>query len=571
MTQSAAEPYVPDNLDATTWDALGPLYQGLLERPVDSLADFETWLLDRSELDAAAGEARANLYIRMTCHTDDDGATNAWTAYLDEVPPKLKPLSAELDKRHVQLVEQAGAENERYAVLNRQKKNEYELFREANVPLETQLAKLDQKYDQICGSMLVEFEGEERTLPQMTRYMQVEDRATREAAWRGVASRRLAERDAVDAILDEMVQLRHQCAVNAGFKNFRDYQHLRMGRFDYQPEDCARFHEAIEQHAVPFMRTLDARRAERLGVSPLRPWDLDVDEKGRAPLRPFQDGQDLIERSRTVFQRLDGQLAGFFQSMGDNMSDCFDLDSRKGKASGGYQYMRDKSRSPFIFMNAAGVHRDVETMVHEAGHAFHSFLCVEEPIVDYRHSDIEFAEVASMTMELLTMPYWDAYYPDAADADRARRKQLEGSISILPWIATIDAFQHWMYTNPEHSRDDRRTFWNGLMDRFGHDVSWDGLEEERATAWQRQGHLFGHAFYYIEYGIAQLGALGIWRRSLKEGPAAALGAYKEALSLGGSRPLPTLFETAGVPFDFGADAVGRLVDAVEQELASLPD
>ena len=567
-----ATDFVPLALDGTRWDEMGPLYEALLKRPVGSFEDFEAWLLDRSELDAAASESQANLYIAMSCYTDDDGANSAWTRYLDEVQPKRKSITSKLDRRHVELAERYAKDSARYHVLNRNTQNDVELFRQENVGLETELAKLDQKYDQICGEMLIEFHGEQRTVPQMARFQEDSDRSVREAAWRAVSARRLQDKDPIDDILDRMIELRDRAARNAGYRNFRDYQHRRFNRFDYTAGDCLAFHQAIELHCVPFMRALDERRKGALGVDALRPWDLGVDEKGRSALKPFEGGQELIDKTRRVYEKLDGTLAGMFASLGDNMAPdgCFDLDSRKGKASGGYQYMRDRSRRPFIFMNAAGVHRDVETMVHEAGHAFHSSLCAHDPLVWYRHSDIEFAEVASMTMELMTMPHWGEFYASESDANRARRQQIEGSVSLLCWIATIDAFQHWLYLNPKHTRAERRAQWLTLDERFGHAVSWEGLDEARENQWQRQSHLFGNPFYYVEYGIAQLGAMGIWLNSLEHGVGPALEKYKSALALGGSRPLPELFEAAGVPFDFSSERVGTLVRAAEGELAKLP-
>ncbi len=565
--------FVPAKLDATKWANIEPLYRALLARPVATTGDLEQWLLDRSELDAAASESRANLYINMTCHTDDESIQKAWSAYLDEVPPKLKPVTFDLNNRQAELFASISMDPERYEVLQRNTALAVELFRPENVPLETELSKLDTKYEQLCGEMTVHFRGQDRTLPQMGRFQQDPDRATREESWRVVWDRRLKDKDAISDIYDKQIAIRHQIALNAGFANHRDYKHRAARRFDYTPEDCFAFHEAIELHCVPFMRRLDERRQKNLALDALRPWDLAVDEKSRASLRPFDGGQQLIERTRAVFRDLDPELARLFDSLGDDGTPgpCFDLESRKGKAFGGYQYMRDRSRVPFIFMNAAGLHRDVETMVHEAGHAFHSFLCAHEPLIDLRDYPTEFAEVASMSMELLTMPQWGAYYPDKTDLARARREQLEGSLALLPWIATIDAFQHWVYLNPNHSRAERTAQWLALDERFGHAVSWDGLEEERAYQWQRQGHLFGHAFYYIEYGIAQLGALGIWLHALERGPAEAIKLYKRAMALGGSRPLPELFAAADLPFDFGPEIVGRLVEAVEKELAKLPE
>ena len=569
--------FVPAEIDATEWSNIKPLVTALRERCVSSLDEMERWLLDRSELDAACSEAAANLYIDMTCHTEDETRQQAYTRYIEQVAPELTKAGFALDSRQVELADAVGLDGERWSVLGRDTRAEVELFRDENVPLQTELAKLSQKFDQVCGAMTVEFEGEERTLPQMGRYQESLDRGQRESAWRAVSTRRLGDAETINAIYDEMVTLRDRVGRNAGFETFTGYAFKAKRRFDYGPEQCIAFHEACEKRIAPLARRLDERRRESLGVGTLRPWDMAVDPRGREPLRPFEGGGDLVVRSRRVFERLDPRLAALFAELGDGASAngagggaCLDLDSRRGKAPGGYQYNRDRIRVPFIFMNAAGLHRDVETMVHEAGHAFHSMLCRDEPIMHYRESPVEFAEVASMAMELLSMPYWDEYYPDEQDLARARRQQLENSILLLPWIATIDAFQHWVYANPGHSIDERTAAWVELDDRFGRGFSWDGLDEQRAVSWQRQGHLFGAPFYYIEYGIAQLGALGLWLHGLEHGEASALERYRRALSLGGSRPLPELFGAAGLEFDFGPGTVGRLADRVEAELEKLP-
>jgi oligoendopeptidase F len=572
--------FVPADLDATRWENIEPLHRALMDRPVDSVEDLERWLLDRSEFDAACSESRADLYIKRTCHTDDQAVQDAYTRYVEQVAPKLEPATFELDRRQTNLSRALGLSsirNGRYAVLERDAAVEVDLFREANVPLRTQLTLLDQKYDQIIGAMTVEFDGQERTLPQMGRYQETPDRAVREGAWRTVAERRARDAEALDAIFDEMVGLRDRVAKNAGFENYVGYAFKSMHRFDYAPAHCLAFHEACERIIVPFVRRLDEHRRRDLGVRSLRPWDLAVDPKSRPALKPFAGGRELMSRSVETFRRLDPRLSAMLTELGDGSNDkgptggtCLDLDSRKGKAPGGYQYMRDRSRRPFIFMNAAGLHRDMTTMLHEAGHAFHSTLCRDEPLMAYRGAPIEICEVASMSMELLTMPHWEAFYADAGDLARARRKQIEESVSLLPWIATIDAFQHWIYSNPRHARAERAAFWRSLDERFGHALDWSGLERFRDTAWHRQSHLFGSPFYYIEYGIAQLGALGLWVHSLESGPASAVDAYTRGLSLGGSRPLPELFRAVGLPFDFGPDTVARLLDRVERELDALP-
>ena len=559
--------FVNADLDATNWENLAPLYQSLLDRELKCPKCLEKLLLDRSDLDALVSEAGANLYITMTRNTEDEAANKAYEAFVQSVEPEHKKMAFALDSKVAGSPHADKLDQDRYGVLLRGTRTNVELFREENVPIQTELALLDQKYSQVIGAMTCDFEGETRTMPQMQRFLEDQDRDLRERAWNATTEVRLAARETLDGLFDEMVAKRHQIALNAGFENFRDYQHAAMHRYDYTPDDCATFHAAIEETVVPLRRRCDEERAAALDVDPLRPWDGAVDVKGRAPLRPFETADELVEKSSKAFHRMDPELAGYFDSMREG--DCLDLATRKGKAPGGYQYNRDFSRKPFIFMNAAGLHRDLETMVHEAGHAFHSCLSDHDPILAYRHSPIEFAEVASMSMELLTYPYLDEFYNEE-EANRARREHLEAMANTLSWIAQVDAFQHWIYLNPTHSHEERRAAWNDLNARFGGCASWEGHEEAKAHTWHRQLHIFGIPFYYIEYGIAQLGALQVWLNSKRNGEESAIRAYKSALSLGGSKPLPNLFEAAGCRFDFGSEIVGELMDAVNEELASIP-
>ena len=559
--------FIPATLDATQWSQLEPLYQKLLDRTLKCANCLQGLILDRSELDAAAAEAEANLYIAMTCHTDDAAIKARFLKFVEEVDPNLKRVGFDLDRKIVESPHAAALDQARYGTLLRSLKQEVKLFRAENIPLQTEVTKLDQQYSEINGAMTVQFDGTERTLPQMARFLEETDRARREASWRVVAERRLQDVTKIDAIYDEMLKLRAKMASNAGYPNFRDFQHDRLQRFDYTPAHCAAFHEAVEKTCVPLARRMQERRAKALGLTALRPWDLKVDVKGRSPLRPFEGADQLVERTSKVYHRMDSELAQMFDSM--RGGGCLDLDSRKGKAPGGYQYQRQLSRVPFIFMNAAGMHRDLTTMVHEAGHAFHSLLSKDDPILAYRGSPMEFAEVASMSQELLTLPYLEEFF-SKPDAERARRELLEGVISMLPWIAQIDAFQHWVYLHPGHTSAERTKAWLDLDARFGGALDWSGIEASRAHMWQRQLHLFGMPFYYIEYGIAQLGALQLWLAS-KKSEKDALAAYKRALTLGGSKPLPELFAAAGLRFDFGPATVQSLMDAVGAELDRLPD
>ncbi len=562
---SPASHWVPANVDASKWSVLEPYYRDLQERAIESASDLEELIMDRSELDAAVAEHVANLYIGTTRDTTDTTREQAYLTFVREVTPKTKLAGATLDRR---IAESPFASElaSHFGVYLRGLRREVELFREANIALQVESAELEQKVSQVMGAWSVQFDGREQTLQQMARYQESLDRELRERSWRSVSDRRLQDRDTLDQSYDGLIALRQRMAANAGFDNFRDYQHQAMQRFDYGVEDCMRFHESVERHVVPLRRELDAQRARHLGVDSLRPWDLQVDVEGREPLVPFRDAADLVERSVRACQRLDPELGEILSSLDDGH--CLDLDSRMGKAPGGYQYQRQRTRRPFIFMNAAQQQRDLVTMVHEAGHAFHSQLARQEPLLAYRDSPTEFAEVASMSMELLVFPYLDEFY-GPEEANRHRRGQLERIVDILPWVAAIDSFQHWIYTHPGHTAAARTRAWLDIDRRFGSAVDWHGVIAARETQWQRQGHLYGSPFYYIEYGIAQLGALQLWANA-RQDERAALEAYKSALSLGGSRPLPELFAAAGIHFSLSPETIGRLMKVVRDELDSLP-
>ena len=555
--------FVPADIDATTWDNLQPYYQQLLDRELKCAGCLQQLILDRSELDATADEAYSNLYIAMTCNTEDEEIKAAFLAFVEHVEPELKKMRFELDKKAVSCEHVQNLDQSRFDVLLRGWSTDVEIFRDENVPLQTEDTKLGTAYAECCGAMMVEFDGEQRTMPQMAVYQQEQDRERRESSWRAVADRRLQDRDKIDSIFDKMVETRHQISLNAGFEDFRGYMFAAKHRFDYTPDDCIAFHDAIEQTCMPIVRKLEEERTSALGIDALMPWDIAVDPHGHAPLKPFDTADELIENSSKLFHRMDVGLGEMFDSMRDG-GYSLDLASRKGKAPGGYQASRDRQRIPFIFMNAAGLPRDLDTMVHEAGHAFHSMLCKEEDLIWYRIPPIEFAEVASMSMESMAYPFLDEFYTEE-ETTRAIRKHLEGTVTVLPWVATIDAFQHWIYTHPQHTRDERTEYWISLKDRFGGGVCWEGLEMECEAEWHRQLHPFEVPFYYVEYGIAQLGALQMWMQ-YREDPQAALAAYKDGLSLGGSKPLPELFNASGLKFDFTASTVATLMETVQEEL-----
>jgi len=552
--------------DATQRSHLKPFVDELMTRDLSDVNSIKAWLLDQSVFAEHVSEASSRLYVEMTCHTDDEDAKQAYLDFVENVEPWLSEIGDALNKRLINSPLIGELDAATYGVMIRDARADIDIFREENIPLQTENSKLGQQYNELCGAMMVEFEGEERTLQQMSKILEETDRERREAAWRVAADRRLVDSEKVDGIFDKLLANRHQIAKNSGFENYRDYIFVAKHRFDYSPLDCQAFHDAAAKCCIPLQHQLDADRKENLSLPNLRPWDMGVDTAGREPLRPFENVEDMVDGTSKMFHRMSTKFGEMFDTLRDGQS--LDLDSRKGKAPGGYQVQFDLIRKPFIFMNATGMQRDLETMVHESGHAFHSMLSANLPLIDHREPPIEFAEVASMSMELLTHDYLDEFYSDE-EANRARREHLEGIISLLPWVATIDAFQHWLYTHPGHSRAERTATWRSLRKRFGADVDWTGLTDHSDIAWQRQLHLFSYPFYYIEYGIAQLGALQLWLQWL-ESESMALENYENAMSLGGMVPLPELFSAANLVFDFGPITVQRLIDVVQKKLEFLP-
>jgi oligoendopeptidase F len=564
-------PFVPPDLDCSSWSMLEPLYRALLDRPVTSRADLEQWLRDFADLDDIVDEYNTWAYIRHTCQTDDPEVEKAYMHVVEDLEPNVKPLYVALQKKFLSAARETGLDRDLLiSHLAREWQADVDVYREANVPLQVEQTRLSTEYGKICGAMMVDYRGRPHTLQQMARYLEETDRVVREDAWRLVASRVLEDREPVERIFDRLLELRHEIARNAQQPDYRSYIWLANKRFDYTPEMCLQFGQSCEALIRPLIEELDEQAARDLGVSQLRPWDGAVDPKGRPPLRPFEpdDIEGFVEKTERMIRRMSPYFGERFATL--RLGETLDLDSRRAKRPGGYQESLRKSRKPFIFMNAGGVHNDVRTLLHEGGHAFHAFEAWDHVELSFlRRVPTEFAEVASMSMELLAAGAYDEFY-SSDEASRAVRKTIEAAIRLLPWIATIDGFQHWLYTHPGHTRDERTAYWLSLLDRFSsRAVEWSGLEDVRAANWQRQIHLFNWPFYYIEYGIAQLGALQLWLQ-YKQDPHRALANYRAALALGGTRPLPELFEAAGVPFDFSADAIAPLVDAVRGGLAALP-
>jgi len=538
--------FLPKDFEVTTWDKLEPYLKDLAERNITSKEALEGWLEDVSEFEAVISEDACWRQVRMTCDTENTALRDAFNYFYTDIQPHIQPYSDLINKKLVNCEYTKELDKEKYFTYLRSVKKSIDLFREENIPLLSELNVMQQQYGGIVGKMTVEVEGKEYTLQQASKFLESHDRDLRESVYRKINERRLQDKDQLDELFTRLVRLRHQVALNAGFANYRDYIFVEKGRFDYTKEDCFSFHEGVKEYVLPLLNLINRKKREKLKLDTLRPWDTEAEPEGIDPLRPFASGEELLQKTIACFERLRPFFAGCLRRM--NELKHLDLDSRKGKAPGGYNMPLSESGAPFIFMNAAGQMHDVTTMVHEGGHAVHSFLAHPLELSAFKEYPIEMAEVASMSMELFTMDYWDSFFDNKADLERAKEHQLERVISVMPWIATIDKFQHWIYENPFHTVEERTANWMKITEEFSStEIDFNGLENYRRSAWQRQLHLFEVPFYYIEYGIAQLGAIGMWKQ-FKENKEIALDNYMKALSLGGTKTLPELYSTAGLQF-----------------------
>lgn len=559
--------FLPKDFTVTTWEALEPYFQQLADRTIDNTAALEQWLKDSSELEAIISEDACWRQVRMTCDTENKELEESFNYFYIEIAPRMQPYSDKLNRKLVDCPLTAALDHDKYFTYLRSIKRNIELFREENIPILAEMNVMQQQFGQIAGKMTVEINGKEYTLQQAAKFLESPERNLREEVYLKVQNRRYQDRDALNELFNKLVEMRHRIALNAGFQNYRDFKFKELGRFDYTPQDCFNFHEAVKQYVLPLVKTIYEEQRKSIGVDRLRPWDMDAEPAGIQPLQPFQNGKELLDKSIDVFQQLNPFFADCLRKMDELKR--FDLDSRKGKAPGGYNMPLAETGAPFIFMNAAGTLDDVTTMVHEGGHAIHSFLTHNLELTGFKEYGAEIAEVASMSMELFSMEYWNIFFDDKEELRRAKFKQLERVLTILPWIARIDAFQHWIYEHPQHTTEERSAFWVKLGDEFSTGmIDYSGLEHFRPTEWQRQLHLFEVPFYYIEYGIAQLGAIGLWMQ-FKQNQQEALNNYINALSLGGTKPLPELYAAAGLKFDFSPEHIKTLMDFVKKEMDGL--
>ncbi len=558
--------FVSEDLIIDSWSKIEPLFESLLNREILSAKHLERWMLDRSELEAVLEEDMAWRYIKMNIDTTDKNLGDRFTFWIKEISPKMAPYSHQLNVKLVENTFLNELDSDKYKIYLRGVKKAIEIFREDNIPLYTEMEEKQQEYGAISAKMSIEVDGETVTMQKAAQFLKDTNREKREEVYHKISERRLEDKEKLDVLFDELIALSVEIAKNAGYRNYRDYMFATLGRFDYTATDCYSFHTAIEQEIVPIITSFEEKRKEKLGLENYKAWDTSVDANGKESLTPFEGGDILTDKSIECFNRLRPYFGECLSTMKEMKH--LDLESKNGKAPGGFMYPLYEIGVPFIYMNAVGSQRDVVTMVHEGGHAVHSFLSRDLSMTEFKSTPSEVAELASMSMELLSMKHWDVFYDNKEDLKRAKREQLEKALEGLPWIAAIDKFQHWIYTT-DHTAEQRREQWMEISSELGNPVvNWEGQEDSLANQWQKQLHLYEVPFYYIEYGMAQLGAIAMWREYILKGEV-ALDNYTKALKLGYTKSIGEIYETAGIQFDFSAKYVKELSEFIKTQLSEI--
>ncbi|MBX7181441.1 MAG: M3 family oligoendopeptidase [Bacteroidia bacterium] len=558
--------FLPANIHLDDWNEVLPFVESLQNRKLVQLSDLKTWLSDRSELDAAMEEELAWRYIRMNIDTRDELLAEKFNSFIEDISPKFALVSNDLNKKFLDSPLIKELDPSTYSVYLKGLEMEARLFREENIPLKARLTTESQKYGTIQASMEIEHDGKKLTMQKASFMLKNPDRREREVVFNKLVSKRLEHAAELDKLFDELKEMRNQLALNAGYSNFRDYMFDELGRFDYSVKDCEDFHSSVEKFVVPVYSQILENKKSKLGLPELRPFDMDAEPVGGKPLTPFESGKEMLEGCIACLTDIDsyfGQCIATMEEMGH-----LSLESQPGKAPGGFNYPLYETGVPFIFMNSVGAQRDLVTFVHEAGHAVHSFLTRDLELTYFKGMPSEVAELASMSMELITMEHWSRFYKNEKDLKKAKIEQLEKIVTGLVWIATVDKFQHWLYVNPNHTDAERGAYWLSINSKVDALVNWTGYEAYQAKKWQNQLHIYEVPFYYIEYGFAQLGALAVWQ-NYRNNESLGLKNYKEALSLGNTKSIPEVYKAAGVKFDFSPENISRLMETVSNELNEL--
>ncbi|ADI00024.1 M3 family oligoendopeptidase [Salisediminibacterium selenitireducens] len=536
----------------------------LLTRDIDSAADLEQWLKDQTVLYDQLEEGMTGHYIDFQCQSDSEEARKTFEHDQTIIEPLLKKYEAELDRKFLDSPFVKDLNSTDYERFIKTKENARALFRPENIALEVDENKLATDYFEHTGGLMVSWNGEELTLSELAVYLQDDNRDTRKDAFLASGAAFQSVQAELQAIMDDLLVIRQKKAEHADLDNYRDYMFKKYQRFDYTPNDCHTLAHAVKQHVTPLKEQIAREHQDNLGVDTYRPWDTKAVLPGLKPLKPFENRDGLVRTTHSIFNQLDPRFADLLDAM--DKGGMLDLTTRKGKAPGGFCAPLPVSGLSFIFMNAANTQDDMITLLHEMGHCIHNDMKKDIPLAVYKDTPMESSELASMTMELFTMDQWDKFYDDPEDLRRARKEHLEGIIQFLPMGVAVDQFQHWMYENPTHTAEERNQKFRELQIAFnGEVVDWSGYESYAESSWLRILHIFEVPFYFIEYVIAQLGALQMFKQ-YRENPEAALENYKKALAMGAKGSLFEVYEAAGISFDFSASKIEELMTFLQEEL-----
>ncbi|OQY10184.1 MAG: oligoendopeptidase F [Fusobacteriia bacterium 4572_132] len=557
--------YFSEDFKIDQWKSLEIELKKIEDKEIKNVKLLEEIIRKNTEIGNIISETMAKKYIAMTCNANNPKYAEDFNKFYAEIISKVELYSFKIKKKIIENKYFNELDLEKYSHLKKILKNEIELFREENIPLFVKEQELSNKYGEYFSKLTVEFEGKKQTLTQMAKYNKNPNRELREKAWRLVFEKLEESKNEFEELFDELKKIRILIAKNAGFDNYRDYIHKAKGRFSYTVEDIFEFHNSVKETVLPILKDIHENRAKKLKLEKLRPWDMLIDLDGKI-LKPFETSEELINKSINVLNQVDEDFGEKLKLMQNTK--LLDLENREGKAPGGYNYPLSETGAAFIFMNSIGLHSDVTTLLHESGHAMHSFATANIEIGEYAEMPSEIAELASMSMELITLDYLNEYYKDIEDVKKAKKEQLERTLDILPWVMIVDKFQQWIYTNPNHISDERDAYFNSLMEEFGTGTDWNDLEKYRKIAWLKQLHIFEVPFYYIEYSISQLGAIAIYK-NYKENKEKTIENYKEFLKLGYSKDMKTVYETAGIKFDFSKQYIEELVEFIKGELDKL--
>lgn len=566
LPQRDKRSFFSEDFKITTWEALEPYAKNLLQRDIQSIEDMKALLVDASEMEKICGEDYRWRYIKTSVDTTNEESKNALEYFIIHINAKLAEFWFELSNK---IISSTFIDNldEEYYIMIRSMKKEVEIFRKENIEIDQKNELLVNEYDAITGNMSITVDGKEYSFSQANAFLKSNNRDLRKDVYDKMYERESKDYEALDNMLNEMIGLRHQKAINAGYKNFRDYQFDNLGRFDYTPDDCKTFHNSISKTVVPILKEFDTLRMASLGYGELRPWDLDVDENNKAPLKPFSTVDEFINKNIECLNRVDPYFGSRLEIM--TQMQYLDVEARKGKANGGYNMSMPEIGVPFVFMNANMTESDIRVMTHEMGHAVHSFLSHPLKLNSFKSTPSEIAELASMSMELFCMDNWDVFYNNESDMKAAKRRHLKGIIKIFSSVCSVDSLQHWMYENPTHNVNERQEYHLSLSNKFSSNlVDWSGYEHDKKHSYQGVLHIYHVPFYYIEYAFAQLGAIAMYKQFKKDSKQ-AIQNYKKALSLGYTKSIGEIYKTAGIRFDFSEAYVADMIGFLKQEYDSL--